>query len=175
MKQFAPLALAALLSTTLSAWALDRGGDGFYTTGSGVRTKSVAFVDVDVYSITSKTKELPAKSKGAVVDLEADKKLVWKMLRDVPAEKIRTALSDAYALNGFSDRATIDKALSAFPSELKEGSSVTIAYDAAAKTTTLTAGKSVTISGSEFMHATWRIWFGKIDQPKLGNELIKNL
>jgi hypothetical protein len=31
---------------------------------------------------------------------------------------------------------------------------------------------SATVPGEEFMKATWSIWFGKIDQPNLGDSLL---
>ena len=30
-----------------------------------------------------------------------------------------------------------------------------------------------TITGIDFMKATWSIWFGKIDQKELGDQLLK--
>ncbi len=46
------LTLLAFVLTSLSASALDKGADGYYRTGSGVRVKTVVMVDVKVYSIT---------------------------------------------------------------------------------------------------------------------------
>jgi hypothetical protein len=33
----------------------------------------------------------------------------------------------------------------------------------------------VTVDGVDFMKAVWSIWLGKIDQPKLGDQLISQL
>jgi hypothetical protein len=170
--------LGALLLAVSGAWALEPGADGYYHTGSGVRVKSVAFVDVKVYSISHFTKKLPdGKSKRAVIDVDADKKLVWKMLRDVDAEKIQGALRDAFAMNGYADGGKIGKFLGAFSKELKETSAVTIVYNAEKKTTTVTVqgGGSATVEGVDFMKGVWSIWFGKIDQPKLGDAMISKL
>src|SRR5690349_9178978 len=83
------------------------------------------------------------------------------------------AVREAYEMNGYGDAAKIaafTNALSA--KELKEGDAVTIRYDAARKTTTISGpGGSATVAGEDFMRATWSIWFGKIDQPELGDHL----
>jgi hypothetical protein len=169
------LVLAAITTMALPAAALERSGDGFFHTGDAVRVKKIAFVKIKVYSIEHAMKDLPAaKSKQAVIDADVDKRFSWKMLRTVEAEKIRNALREAYELNGYSDAgkiAAFTNALSA--KELKEGDAVTIRYDAARKTTTISGpGGSASVSGEDFMKATWRIWFGKIDQPDLGDRLI---
>jgi hypothetical protein len=180
MKALAPFALVLLAIVTLvtSAFALEPNKDGWYFTGSGVRTKSVAFVSVKVYSIRHEMKQLPTeKSKRAVIDADVDKRFVWQMLRDVDAEKIQKALSEAYAMNGYTDGGKIQSFLSALNKELKEGTSVTIAYNATSKTTSLSisSGGSASVPGAEFMRATWSLWFGKIDQPQLGDAMIGNL
>jgi hypothetical protein len=157
--------------------AADKDKDGFYETGEGIRYKKVAFINVKVYDITSYAKSLPqSKSKDAMISLDADKKLAWKMLRTVDAEKIRHALREAYARNGFTDQARIEKLITPIQNELKEGSFVTISYDAANKRTTLYAeGRSASVEGADFMKATWSLWFGNIDQPSLSEKLIDNL
>jgi hypothetical protein len=170
--------LTAVFMMAANLWALEKGKDGYYHTGTGVRVRTIAFVDVDVYEISHFMKELPpAKSKGAVVDMDVDKKISFKMLRDVDADKIKEALKEAYAMNGYGDGANIGKALGTFTSELKEGALTNIVYDAAKKTTPFTAagGGSATIEGVDFMKATWRIWFGKINQPKLGDARLSRI
>ena len=75
-----------------------------------------------------------------------------------------------------SDAAKIGKFIGVFKAEILEKQKVTIVYDAAKKTTTITApGGSATVEGVEFMKAVWSLWFGKIDQPKLGDQLIQKL
>lgn len=165
--------LVALVLAAGSAFAAD-----FTLTGTGTRVKSVAFIDVNVYSISHFMKDLPSsKSKQAVIEQDTDKKFVWTMLRDVDHEKIVGALKDAYAMNGYGDSGKIGQLMGAFKSELKEKSKVTISYDAAKKATTVTVGGggSATVDGVDFMKATWSIWFGKIDQPRLGDQLISKL
>lgn len=165
--------LVAVLLATMGAWA-----DGDWKlTGSGVRVKTIAIVDINVYAISHFMKELPAtKSKQAVIDAETGKKFVWTMKRDVDNEKITKALSEAFAMNGYTDAGKIASFIGAFKSELKEKATVTIVYDADKKETTVkTDSGSATVGGSDFMHAVWSIWFAKIDQPKLGDALISQL
>jgi len=170
------LSLAAVATV---AWGVEPDKNGWYFTGSGVRTKSVAFVTVKVYAIRHDMKGLPpAKSKQAVIEADMDKKLTWRMLRDVDGEKIQGALKDAYAMNGYADGGKIGQFLGVFTGkELKEGTYVTIAYNSATKTTSInvSTGGNATIAGPDFMNATWKIWFGKIDQPTLSDAMIGNL
>jgi len=42
-------------------------------------------------------------------------------------------------------------------------------------TVTVQGGGTATIPGVDFMKAVWSIWFGKIDQPALGDALIRNI
>jgi hypothetical protein len=166
-------ALAALLAVVSSSLA-----DEWKLTGAGVRVKTVAVVDVNVYAISHFMKELPkTKSKQAVIAADVDKKFVWKMKRDVEHDKITGALKDAFAMNGYGDAGKIAKFISAFRSELKENNGVTIAYDASKKTTTVKVDGQGTaaVEGVDFMKAVWSVWLGKIDQPKLGDQLIAKI
>ena len=168
-------ALAALALFALPASALERGSDGYFHTGEAVRYKKIAFINIKVYAIDHYMKDLPPqKSKQAVIDAEVDKKISWKMLRSVDADKIKNALREAYAKNGYGDAAKIASFVDSITKELKEGDNVTIKYDAAKKATTiLSPAGSATVPGEEFMKATWSIWFGKIDQKDLGDSLLK--
>src|SRR5215472_14840309 len=113
--------VALMTLTVASAFALEAGKDGWYHTGDGIRTKSIAFISVKVYAIGHDMKQLPpAKSKQA----------------DVDHEKIVNALREAYAMNGYGDGGKIGQATSVFKDELKEGTYVTISYNSAAKSTT---------------------------------------
>jgi hypothetical protein len=169
------LAVAALALFAVPASALERGNDGLFHTGDGIRYKKIAFINIKVYAIDHAMKDLPAqKSKQAVIDADVDKQFHWKMLRSVDAEKIQNALREAYAKNGYNDAAKINALVGSIAKELKQGDSVTIRYDAAKKATTITSpAGSATVPGEEFMKATWSIWFGKIDQKDLGDELIE--
>jgi Chalcone isomerase-like len=171
------LAALALSSFALSADALEPGKDGFYHTGSAVRTKSIAFVSVKVYAIRHDIKCQVAKSKQAVIEADCDKRFSWKMLRDVDHEKIEKALREAFENNGYTDKAKIDAFVGAFKNELKENNGVSISYNAEKKATTIwvQGGGSATVAGADFMKGVWSIWFGKIDQSSLSDALISNL
>ncbi|MBN9159466.1 MAG: hypothetical protein BGO98_38965 [Myxococcales bacterium 68-20] len=152
---------------------------GMIHTGDSVRVKSVGPFTAKVYAIRHDMKERPAqKSKQAVIDADVDKKFTWTMLRDVDSPKIQKALRDAFGQNGFGDQARIGQFVGAFnKEEVKEKSAVVITYNAGAKATTIWVqnGGSVTIAGQDFMKAVWSIWFGKIDQPAMGDQLIAKL
>ena len=172
------LGLVNVIALTSPASAIEPGKDGFYHTGSGVRTKSVAFVNVRVYAIRHDMKCLPsAKAKQAVIDADCDKRFSWRMLRDVESEKIQNALKEAFKNNSYGDTAKIDLFLAAFKGELKEGSGVSISYSADKMATTLwvQGGSSSTIVGADFMKAVWSIWFGNLDQKSLTEALMSNL
>lgn len=169
------LATAAVASPT---HAMERDSEGYFRTGWGIRQKKVALLKVDVYSIAHYVREVPTqKSKAAMIALPSDKKLAWKMLRDVDHDKIVEALRGGYAMNGYKDTAKIDKFVSAFSGDLKKGQVVAIRYVAASKTTSLTVagGPTASVEGEDFMRGTWSIWFGNIDQSKLGDDMIKEI
>jgi hypothetical protein len=175
----------ALVFSTLLAFALVLGlatsafADAWVHTGDAVRTKSVGPFTAKVYAIRHDMKERPAqKSKAAVIAAAVDKKFTWRMLRDVDSKKIQNALKDAFAQNGYGDQGKIGQFVGAFDKEeVKENSAVVITYDAAKQSTTIWVqhGKSATIAGEDFMKAAWSIWFGKIDQPSMGDQLISKL
>ncbi len=153
--------------------------DPMVYTGDAVRTKSVGPFTAKVYSIRHDMKEKPAtKSKQAVIDADVDKKFTWRMLRDVDSKKIQKALSEALALNGWSDAGRTGQFVGAFnKEEVKENSAVVISYNATAKNVTIwvQGAGSATIAGADFMKAVWSIWLGKIDQPAMGDQLISKL
>jgi hypothetical protein len=172
--------LAALCAVAVStrAWALEPASDGWYHTGDGVRVKKVVFVNVKVYAISHAMKQLPAtKSKQAVIDMDTDKKIAFRMLRDVDAEKLQNAMKEGFEMNGYSDGGKIGQFVGAFSNEIKEGQWVTIKYDSAAKTTTIMVqgSGSATVGGVDFMRAVWSLWFGNIDQPALGDSMISRM
>src|SRR6185437_14395823 len=104
------LAVLALGLFAMPASALERGADGYFKTGEGIRYKKIAFINIKVYSIDHYMKDLPpSKSKDAVINADVDKKFSWKMLRTVDAEKIRNALREAYAKNGYNDAGKINQ------------------------------------------------------------------
>jgi hypothetical protein len=171
-----PIFLAAVVAAILAVTGAF--ADDWKLTGSGVRVKKVAVISVDVYAISHFMKDLPAtKSKQAVIDADTGKKFVWTMKRDVDKEKIQNALKEAFAMNGYGDAGKIGQFIAAFSGDLKEKAGVTIVYDPGAKSTSVKVdgGGSANVGGVDFMKAVWSIWFGKIDQPALGDQLISKL
>lgn len=168
------LVVALFVSVAPSASA-----DGWIHTGDAVRTKSIGPFSAKVYAIRHDMKARPAaKSKQAVIDADVDKKFTWRMLRDVESSKIQKALREAFAMNGYGDQAKINAFVGAFnQEEVKEDSAVVITYNASAKSVTIWVqkGTSATVQGQDFMKAVWSIWFGKIDQPAMGDQLISKL
>lgn len=166
------LGLFVMFTTSASA-------DGMIHTGDSVRVKSIGPFTAKVYAIRHDMKEKPAqKSKQAVIDAVVDKKFTWRMLRDVDSSKIQKALREAFAMNGFGDQSRIGQFVGAFnKEEVKENSAVVISYSAVGKTTTIWVqnGGTATLGGEDFMKAVWSIWFGRIDQPAMGDQLIAKL
>ncbi len=171
--------LAALVFTIASASA-----DEWTATGTGMRVKTVLFVDVNVYEISHFMKELPTadeikaagSKKAAVLAKDTGKKFVWTVKRDLPQDKVQAAIKDGFSMNGYANQAKIDQYLAAFAGELKEGSKVTIEYDAGAKKVNVkTAAGSASIEGVDFMKGVWSIWLGKIDPPSLGDKLVSKI
>jgi hypothetical protein len=172
------LASSATLLLARRASALERGANGFYMTGSGTRVKKVGPFSAKVYTISHFMRELPAtKSKQAVIAMETDKVLSWRLTRDLEAKQIRDALSDGFTKNGYADAAKIERFLGTFTKPIKDGTNVQITYAAGPKATTIKVDGdgTATIPGTDFMRGTWSIWFGNIDQPDLGDALIKNI
>lgn len=160
------------------AAALEREPGGYYLTGSGVRVKHVGPFTAKVYAISHFMRDLPPlRSKQAVIALDTDKAFSWRLLRDLEAKQIRDALGEAYAKNGYADHAKIGRFLGAFTKPIAEGANVTITYATATKATTLAVqgDGTATVPGIDFMQATWSIWFGNIDQPELGDALIRRI
>jgi hypothetical protein len=177
--RFRPALLLTMLFALVLSLAPSALADGWVHTGDAVRTKSVGPFTAKVYAIRHDMKDKPAsKSKQAVIDADTDKKFTWRMLRDVDSEKIKKAMREGFAMNGFGDGGRIGTFVGAFnKDEVKENSSVVISYTAANKTTTIwvQSGGSASVAGDDFMKAVWSLWFGKIDQPSMGDQLISLL
>lgn len=170
-------ALLCLLAVN-SAFALERGKNGYYHTGDGIRVKSIAFLKLKIYVIGHDMRELPsAKTKRAVIDADVDKRISWRMLRDAGGDRLQGILRDSLAKNGYTDASKIGPFLGAFRGGLKENDTVVISYTAASKTTLVQVQGAAPASliGSDFMKAVWSIWFGNSDDPELGNALISKL
>jgi hypothetical protein len=174
------LGLVAVVGTSLwlvpgDASAVVREANGYYLTGTGVRQKEVALFTVDVYVISHYMRDLPpTKSKGAVIAAAVDKMFALRMLRELSAEQIQSALRKSFAENDYNDQAKIDAFVAAVGKPMPKGATITIRYDAASQITTASAkgNRPISIPGVEFMRATWSIWLGRIDQDGLGDALI---
>lgn len=174
-----PASISALAAFVLASFLLAPAAiaDDWILTGSGVRVKKIAFVSLDLYNISHYMKQLPSsKSKQAVIDMETGKKFVWTTKRNVDQDRLQTALKEAFAMNGYGDAGKIGQFIAAFKGGLNEKSSVTIVYDPDKKETSVSAQSgSATVGGVDFMKAVWSMWFGKIDQPSLGDALISKI
>lgn len=159
--------------------ALADDSNGLIHTGDSVRTKSVGPFTAKVYSIRHDMADKPSvKSKQAVIDADVNKVFTWVMLRDVDSSKIHKALREAFQLNGYGDQGKINSFIGAFSKEeVKEKSTVVIRYNAKTQSVTISVkdGSTVTVGGIDFMKAVWSLWFGKIDQPSMGDQLISKL
>lgn len=171
---FAAVALAPSLHA-----APPRSGE-YFLTGEAVRTKSIAFLDFDVYRVQSWVKELPSTaSKQALIDLAADKKIELTMLRDLSVSKIVSALEKALDNCAYTDQVKIAAMMKLFTKDLEEGDKILIAYDASNRTTSLVlpGRPRSTLEGEDFMKGVWCIWAGVgiDDQPEISDQLIANL
>jgi uncharacterized protein YxeA len=177
MRKLAVLLALLVLAIAPSALAIQPDAQGWYQTGSAVRQKKVLFITANVYRVWHAMKCVVPRNKQAVINADCDKKFTWQMMRSVGNGKINDAMREAYTMNGYRDAGKINRALSAFNAEFKENAYVKISYDSATKTTTFWEqnGGSASVPGVDFMRATWSIWFGKIDPPSIGDQLIANL
>ncbi len=144
--------------------------------------KSLVLLKLKIYAIGHDMREVPATpTKRAVMEMDVDKRLSWKMLRDAGGDRLQGILREGFARNGFGDGAKdggrIAAFLSPFSGGLKENQRVVISYTSASKTTTVAVeGVSpASITGLDFMRATWGIWFGNTEDPALGDALIARL
>jgi hypothetical protein len=172
------LVLGLLVTLAPSAFA-----DGWINTGNAVRVKSVGPFTVKVYTVTHLMKEKAKdRSKKGLIDAEVDKQFLLFFQRDVDAEKIKNAFRESFKLNGYADGGKIDQFLGAIGKgdvvehdpKKDRAPSISIYYNAAGQNTTITVpghGKA-TVGGVDFMKAVWSIWFGKIDQPSMGDLLM---
>ena len=170
------LALVVLLGVLFGSSLAS--ADDWKLTGSGLRVKTIASAEFAVYDIAHYVKgSVAQRTKQSVIDADTSKRFVWTMRREVGHDTMRATLRQAFTANGYSDANKVGLFLGAFQSALKENQWVTIDYDTDKKETTLRieGSSAVTIHGIDFMKAVWSIWFGRIDQPKLGDQLIAKL
>jgi len=176
MKRILLLALPIL---SVPAFAAEFSADGYYHTGDGIQTAAHWPFTLELFSVAHDTKELPAsKTRKAMIEMDADKRLTLRMLRDVPTEHLKMGLQDRYQLNGYSNTEKIHQFLTPLHgATVPTGSTLIISYDAKSKVTTLEAagGLSASVEGADFMQATWKIWFGLSKPATLGDQLLSKL
>jgi hypothetical protein len=171
-------ATVVLVSLASDASAAQRSADGYYRTGSAIQTANHWPFTMDVLAIGHDVKQLPpAKTRQAMIELDADKRFAMKVLRDLDADKLRAGLRDGYHRNGYTDDSVIGRFLSALQGTLANNRAMWIVYDAGAKQTRLVVdgGATTSVDGVAFMKATWSIWFGKAKPSGIGDALIKDL
>ncbi len=148
-------------------------------TGDSVRVKSVGPFTAKVYAIRHDMKEKPAqKSKQAVIDADVDKKFTWTMLRDVDSPKIQKALREAFAherLRRPGAHRPVRRRLQQGRSEGEVRRRHQLQRRREDDDDLGAERRSGDDPGQDFMKAVWSIWFGKIDQPAMGDQLIAKL
>jgi hypothetical protein len=141
--------------------------DGFSRTGEAEPHAGILRLVHDV-------RVLPAlRSRQALLDLDADKRMTLQALRDLPGDRVRTTLVERYAKRGFADAARVERFLAPLHGVIAKGTSATFSYQTAEKVTRLTVGTtSTTEKGLDFMQATWALWFGASAPADTAEELM---
>lgn len=156
------------------------------TTGSSLRVKSIGPFTAKVYTITHMMKERPREgSRKGMIEAEVDKQFLLFFQRDVDADKIKNAFREGFKMNGYGDTAKIEQFVGAvgkgdvveYDKDKKGPPSISVVYNAKAQATTINVPGhgTATIGGVDFMKAAWSLWFGKIDQPAMGDHLMATL
>ncbi len=129
--------------------------------GTGVRTKWM----LTIYGMGVYTKT-PKKQAAWLVSADEPKMLWLHMARSIAAEKMRDTIDQTFTRNTpAAERAPmmedLEKIKAAFPDPIGKGLDIRFIYSPE-KGTTLRLGNvdKVTVPGSAFMRAIWRIWFG---------------
>lgn len=138
-------------------------------TGFGVRQKSVAFINVNVYFATSYVDEaLTLNPENPIESLKESKGrvILLDMLRTINAQDIRTAFEEALDVNGVNlGSKEIQSLLSRFQGDLYAGNRIVISSysgangleDLVIELPKSTLSESGTFLGLDF----WKIWFGE--------------
>ncbi len=167
------LAAALIVAAALPATAVDVAGvkvadtstvDGktLVLNGAGLRKKS--FLGIKVY-VGALYVTQRASDGAAVVALDAPKQIRLTLLRDVDRSSMLGAFRDGIENNSPAQAAALEPRLkqveAAFPTEFKEGKSLSVTYVPGQGTTVGVDGeKGVTIQGKDFADALFRIWLG---------------
>jgi hypothetical protein len=182
--RFVLVVLLGIVSALVFLPAKSALADGWVTAGSSTRLKTLGPFTVKVYRIVSLVKEKPKeRSRQGVITHDVDKQLLMYMHRDVDADKMKNAFREAFKMNGYGDTGKVEQFVGALGKgdvvehDKKGPPSVTIAYNPRSQSTTITVPGhgNATVPGVDFMKAVWSIWYGKIDQPTMGDELMASL
>ena len=140
-----------------------------------MRVKSLFVGSVKLYKIEHYMASKPAnKSKKDVIEADVSKQFTWTMQRDLPSDKVRKALQDTFAQNGYKDGGKIGQFLGAFSGEeLKEAPSSRSSTTRTRRTSSSPFRRRQGDRQRRRLHeGCLSIWFGVIDQPGLGDALI---
>lgn len=151
------------------------GGHELKLVGLGLRTKW--FFNVYVMAAYSKSGE---RTQRAL--LSNQPKFTWiKLLRKIPADKMRDALDEGFEKNvpedklgGLKER--LEKLKGWFPDPIKKGLDIGFTYRPGTGTTVMIGGEEKgTLEGADFAKALWRVWFGNKPADKsLKNGILKD-
>jgi hypothetical protein len=146
------------------------GADGFYRTGDVEPHRGIL-------RLAHEVRVLPrVRSRQALLELDADKRMSLQALRELPGDRARRTLGERYAKRGFTDAARVERFLAPLHGPIAKGSSIVFAYDSATQTTHLTVGDAHTSeTGLDFMRATWALWFGPTAPAATAEELMRHL
>ncbi len=174
--------MALFSMATLASSLLGRSAhadEGWFITGTGIRKKTIIFVPIDLYSIRHEMRgPRPPRARQSVIEADQDKRFVWRFLRDVPCDKMQSALRERFEANGYRVKEDVEAFVGACSgAEARKGASVSVAYDAATQESTISIEGlgSATLHGTSAMRAVWSLWLGNTDQPELGDALVSNL
>lgn len=144
-------------------------------TGAATRRKLI----VNVYAIASYVQQgtpLNGDKNQALVNADVAKQLTMKWLRDVEAEKIRTAYTEGYEKNLSPEefdqlRTNIDQFIGFFTQDARKGQEYVIRSFPGGEVEVLIDGQKVgSTTNPAFAKATWNIWLGQnsvVDRAKL--------
>jgi hypothetical protein len=143
-------------------------------TGSAVRRPRVAFVPIELYSISHYMRAVPGgRDPGAIIRMETDKMFVCRTLVALSAGELKMDLRRGFRRNRYRNDGNIEALLRAIDGPLASGTQFQIAYSERDHTTRMVVerGKRSAVRGSEMMRAAWSIWLGTTDQPGLREAL----
>lgn len=149
-------------------------------TGAGVRVKKVLLFQANVYVAqsfldASDLKLLEAaqtvEKRVEVVMSAKTKALHLTFLRDVSADKLKSAFEESLALNGADLKSeNVTQFFSAINQEMKQKSTLSLVGRKDGKNQTLyleIPGNHLSLNGPNVVDTFWKIWFGKTTDDQL--------